>query len=247
MRFMVMHKLNAEIEAGVLNPRVMTEMGALMQEGMKSGLVQNGAGLKPGGTRLRMQFRGTECTVSERPSQGFHSLLAGFAMIKVKSKTEAMDWARRFAKVVGDMDLELGQVTEAWDLGLVPKPEGEVPLRFLMLMMADRNSEAGTPPSEREMAEMGKLIGEMRQAGVLLLTEGVRPSSLGSRLRFEGDQRASITDGPFAESKELISGFCLIQVPTKEAAVAWADRYGAILRDIEVDVLRLHDVAAFAG
>lgn len=243
MRFIVMHKVNKQMEAGTVDKAVVTNMGAFIQESIQRGVFQNGAGLKPSGTRTRMQFRGNECIVRDGPYPGGNELLAGFAMLEVKSKEEAMEWTRKFARVVGDVDVELGPVTEAWDLGLAPRPQGEHPVRYLMLNMADRNTEAGVPPSAREVAEMQALIDEMKQAGVLLAAEGVQPSSLGVRMQFKGKQR-TLTDGPFAESKELIAGFSLIEVPSKQAALDWAVRYGGILGDIEVDVLRLHDAAA---
>jgi hypothetical protein len=92
---------------------------------------------------------------------------------------------------------------------------------------------------------MGALLEEMAKAGVLTATEGILPSREGTRLQFGQGKQVSAVDGPFAESKELIAGFCVIQVPSKEAALAWAERYGSILTDLEVDVLRLHDQAAF--
>jgi len=79
---------------------------------------------------------------------------------------------------------------------------------------------------------------------VLVSTEHLQPSAAGKRLVFTNHD-LRVLDGPFAESKELIAGFSVIQVPSKEAALAWAERYGSILTDLEVDVLRLHDQAAF--
>ncbi len=73
------------------------------------------------------------------------------------------------------------------------------------------------------------------------------PSAQGTRLQFKVGRQVSAVDRPFAESKELIAGFCLITVPSKEAALAWAERYGSILTDLQVDVLRLHEQAAFDG
>lgn len=243
MRFLVMHKVDAAVEAGKIDPLVIKNMGALIGESMKAGVFENGAGLKPAGGRTRMTFRGNECLVRHGPYAGTNELLAGFALLEVKTREEAMDWARRYAKAVGDVDLELGLVTEPWDLGLAPKPTGPVPLKFLMLHMADAKSEAGTPPTEREQQAMGALIAEMKAAGVLHFGEGVLPSAQGSRFVGTGSKRL-VVDGPFAESKELISGFSIINLPTKADALAWARRYGEILSDIEVDVLRLHDAPA---
>ncbi len=245
MRFIVTHKVPPRYEAGVVDQREIAQMGAFIQESIKSGIFTNGAGLLPKVPRARVSCRGGECVVSEASGKGGNNLLAGFALMKVADRDEAISWAKRFARAAADCELEVARVTEAWDLGFAPKPEGKVPERYLALFMATPDSEAGAPPSERERREVGALMEEMVKAGVLQLTEGILPSKLGTRLHFSAAKRTAAIDGPFTESKELISGFSLIQVPSKEAAIAWADRYGAILTDIEVDVLQLHEQAAF--
>ena len=82
----------------------------------------------------------------------------------------------------------------------------------------------GTPPSQENMAKMGKLIEEMTKAGVLLATEGCMPSSKGARVRYSGG-KFTVTDGPFAETKELIAGFALFEVKSKEEAIEWTRRF----------------------
>jgi hypothetical protein len=96
-------------------------------------------------------------------------------------------------------------------------------MRFMVIVKADKNSEAGIMPSEQLLAEMGKFNEELANAGVLLAGEGLHPSSKGARVRFVGDRRI-VTDGPFAEAKELIAGFWLWQVKSKEEAIEWVKR-----------------------
>src|SRR5438874_5975102 len=96
-------------------------------------------------------------------------------------------------------------------------------MRFMILVKADKNSEAGVLPSEKLLTEMGKFNEELVKAGVMLAGEGLQPSSKGARVRFSGDKR-TVIDGPFAETKELIAGFWLIQVKSKEEAIAWVKR-----------------------
>lgn len=247
MRFIVMHKVPPRYASGVLDQREMAQMGAFIQESVKNGTMLNGAGLLPNVPRTRVVFRDGQCTVTEASGQGGNNLLSAFAAVEVADRGEAIAWAKRFGTILGTCELEIGRVTEAWDLGFVPKPTTKVPEHYLVLFMADANSEAGKPPSEREMKEVPALVDEMVKAKVLQFTEGILPSKLGTRLTFQGGKRVSALDGPFSESKELISGFCLISVPSKEAAVAWAERYGSILMDIEVDVLQLHEQAAYDG
>src|SRR5256714_1944960 len=96
-------------------------------------------------------------------------------------------------------------------------------MRFMVIVKADKNSEAGVMPSEQLLAEMGRFNEELAEAGVLLAAEGLQPSSKGARVRFSGSQRI-VTDGPFAEAKELIAGFWLWEVKSKEEAIEWAKR-----------------------
>ena len=246
MRFMVMHKMTKQLEAGgPVDQQVVAGMGELIGESIKNGVFQNGAGLKPSRFRTRLTSRGGKLTTKEGPYQGSNELVAGFCMLKVKTKEEALAWARRFAAAVGDSELELGLVVEHWDLTGAPPPP-DAPVRYLLTFMADKSTEAGAPPSEREKQEVGALMAELQKAGVLLWAEGVRPSAEAKRVTFKGGKH-TVVDGPFAESKELISGFSLINVPSQQDALAWTVRYGKILGDIEVDLLRLHDQPAFAS
>jgi hypothetical protein len=96
-------------------------------------------------------------------------------------------------------------------------------MRFMVLVKANKDSEAGVMPSEQILAEMGKYNEELVKAGVLLAGEGLHPSSKGARVKFSGDKR-TVIDGPFTEAKELIAGFWLIQVKSKEEAIEWAKR-----------------------
>src|SRR4051812_40453416 len=93
----------------------------------------------------------------------------------------------------------------------------------MLLLKADKTTEAGILPDEKLLTDMGKYNEELVKAGVLLAGEGLQPSSKGARVRFSGTQR-SVIDGPFAETKELIAGFWLIQVKSKEEAIEWVKR-----------------------
>ena len=96
-------------------------------------------------------------------------------------------------------------------------------MRFMIMVKATKESEAGVMPDEQLLAEMGKYNEELAKAGILLAGEGLQPSSKGARVRFSGDTRAVI-DGPFAETKELVAGFWIIQVRSKEEAIEWVKR-----------------------
>ena len=96
-------------------------------------------------------------------------------------------------------------------------------MRFMMLVKASKESEAGMLPSQELIAAMGQFNEEMVKAGVLIAGEGLQASSKGARITYSGSKR-SVTDGPFAETKELLAGFWIIDVKSKADAIAWASR-----------------------
>ena len=96
-------------------------------------------------------------------------------------------------------------------------------MRFMVMVRANKTSEAGGVPDEKMLTEMGKFNEELGKAGVLLAGEGLQPSSKGARVRFSGTKR-TVIDGPFSEAKELIAGFWLFQVKSKEEAIEWVKR-----------------------
>ncbi len=96
-------------------------------------------------------------------------------------------------------------------------------MRFMVIVKADKNSEAGVMPDEKLLTEMGRYNEELVKAGVMLAGEGLHPSSKGVRIRFDGAKR-TVIDGPFAETKELIAGFWLLQVKSRDEAISWIKR-----------------------
>ena len=96
-------------------------------------------------------------------------------------------------------------------------------MRFMAIVKANKDSEAGVMPSEQLLTEMGKFNEELVKAGVMLAGEGLHPSSKGARVRFSGSKR-TVVDGPFPETKELVAGFWLLQVKSKEEAIEWIKR-----------------------
>ena len=114
-------------------------------------------------------------------------------------------------------------------------------MRFMMLVKADKDSEAGVLPDERLLSEMAKYNEEMVKAGVMLAGEGLQASSKGARVRFSRG-KPTVTDGPFTETKELVGGFWLIQVKSKEEAIEWAKRVPFEEGEIEIrQVFELED------
>ena len=115
-------------------------------------------------------------------------------------------------------------------------------MRFMVIVKATKESEAGVLPTQEELAEMGKYNEELAKAGVMLAGEGLQASSKGARVRFSGNKRAVI-DGPFSETKELIAGFWLWQVRSRDEAIEWLKR--APFREGEVEIRQVFEAEDF--
>jgi hypothetical protein len=118
-------------------------------------------------------------------------------------------------------------------------------MRFMVIVKATPDSEAGVMPSKQLLTEMGKFNEELVKAGVMLAGEGLHPSSMGVRVRFSGNRR-TVIDGPFAETKELIAGFWLWQVQSLEEAVEWLKR-APFDGDTEIEVRQVFEADDFGA
>ena len=120
-------------------------------------------------------------------------------------------------------------------------------MRFMVLIKATKDSEAGVMPSEQLLTEMGNFNEELVKAGVMLAGEGLHPSSKGARIRFSGSKR-TVIDGPFVETKELLAGFWLWQVKSKEEAIEWVKRCpNPHNKETEVEIRQLFEVEDFGA
>jgi hypothetical protein len=120
-------------------------------------------------------------------------------------------------------------------------------MRFMVIVKADKNSEAGVMPDEKLLTEMGKYNEELVKAGVMLAGEGLHPSSRGKRVRFNGTKR-TVIDGPFAETKELIAGYWLWQCKSMEEAVEWLKRCpNPMPGESEVEIRQVFEAADFGA
>ncbi len=117
-------------------------------------------------------------------------------------------------------------------------------MRFMIIHMSNEDTEAGVPPSKKLIEEMGKLIEESVQSGVLLAGEGVHASSKGARLSFSGGKR-TVIEGPFGNPRELMAGFAIIDVPSKAEAIEWATRYAKVLGDVEIEIRQVVELSDF--
>jgi hypothetical protein len=234
MKFMVMHKHDKNSEAGVKPPQgLITQMGALVGGMAQSGKLLDGAGLGASATRSRVTLRHGDRTVLHGPYGGSsNELPAGFVMVKVETRDQAIDWATQLGKAIGtDVEIEAGKVNEPWDIGIGEKP-ANAPLRYLLLHKATPASEAGTVP------DLTAVTQEMSKQGALISSAMLAPSSRAKRMTFRGSS-LKVIDGPFAESKELIGGYCVLDLPSMEEVVAFCTEYAQILLTAAADIVEI--------
>jgi hypothetical protein len=118
-------------------------------------------------------------------------------------------------------------------------------MRFLGLLKADAESEAGAPPSPELMARMGTFLEEVTKAGVLVATDGLHPSSKGARVRL-ADGKVTVVDGPFTESKELVASYALLEVKSKAEAIEWTKRFLQVLGKGECELRQVYEASDFS-
>ena len=121
-------------------------------------------------------------------------------------------------------------------------------MRFMIIVKATKDSEAGVMPEEPLLAEMGAFHAELQKAGVLLDGAGLQPTSKGWRIQYQGDKR-TVLEGPFSETKQMIAGYTLIQVKSKQEAMQWARRYpnpAGDGKEAEIEVRQLFELEDFA-
>jgi hypothetical protein len=241
MRFMMLVKANKDYEAGVWpDEKLRSEMARWTEEVVKAGARLEGGRLQPSSKGVRVRYADGKFTVTDGPFPETKELIAGFCLIQAKSLDEAIEWTKRVPFQEGE--IELRPLYELFDFPVDPaeKPDGwrekeeqlrAAPparkpgtIRYIGLVKADRDTEAGVLPDEKSLATMGAFVEEGARAGVFLSGEGLQPSAKGARVRFSGSQRL-VTDGPFAETKELVAGYATLQFATKAEAIEWARRF----------------------
>ncbi|HEX3697095.1 MAG TPA: YciI family protein [Polyangia bacterium] len=247
MRFMVLVKGNAQSEAGILpGEKLLSEMGQFNQEMTSAGVMRTGEGLKSSKYGFRVKQSGSKgaakVTIVDGPFTESKEVIAGFWIINVASKAEAINWIKRVPHTDGEIEIRPlyevsdfpvadGEQPDGWrekEQGFrdatdtaAPPPRQPGTTRYLVALKADQATESGALPTEEALAQMGALMDGLAKSGALLGGEGLKPSATGARIKFDGEKR-TVTDGPFSETKELIAGYSLIQVKTRDEAIAFA-------------------------
>jgi hypothetical protein len=236
-----MHKNDAATEKGEPPPLELIEaMGAFIGEYAQQGIFQGGEGLPRSALRTRVTVSEGRSKVEHGPYAGVNELVAAAHLLTVKDRAEAVSWAERFGKALGDAEIEIGPVVEPWDLGMMPRPD-DAPLRVLFLLKADKDSEASRARTPRQKAEVTKVTQAMNDAGVLQSSTFLAPSAKSKRLHFVNND-LKVVDGPFSESKELIGGFSILDLPDWDQVIALCKRYAKILGGtLEIDARPMVD------
>jgi hypothetical protein len=239
MRLIIMHKTDARWEAGEIPSTALIErVGALIGELVKQRRLQGAEGLRASAEGVRLTFSNGRRTVTRGPFQGGNELPAGFSVLRAQSLDEAIEWATREAKILGDVEIDIRPVIEPWEIGLGSRPADLTTRRYMALRKATVATESGQSPSAAQRADLARLIDESTRTGHHLLTESMRPSGRGRRYK---NSRAGIRviDGPFTESKELIAGYVIVAAESLDETRQWVERYIDAVESDEVDVREL--------
>jgi hypothetical protein len=246
MRYMMLVKSTKDYEAGVWpDEKLQAELNKWTEELVKAGARLEGGRLQPSSQGARVHYAKGKFAVVDGPFAETKELIAGFCMIEAKSRDEAIAWAKRIP--FQDGEVEVRPLFELTDFPVDPaeQPDGwrgkeeafraaATPprrpgmIRYMGILRADKNTEASVMPDEKFLAAMGAFMEEGIKAGVFISGEGLQPSSKGARIRYSGSKRL-VTDGPFAETKEVIAGYAILQFTSKAEAIEWTKRF------VEVD------------
>jgi len=241
MRFMMLVKANKDSEGGVLpNEKILSEMGKYNEELVKAGALLAAEGLQASSKGTRVRYSNGKFQVIDGPFAETKELIAGFWLIQAKSKDEAIEWARRVPFQEGEVEVRPLFELPDFPVDLAEKPDGwrekeeqfrAAPparkpgtIRYMGILKADKDTEAGILPDEKFLSAMGAFFEEGVKAGVILSGEGLQPSSKGVRVRYSGSMR-TVIDGPFVETKELIAGYAILQFTSKAEAIEWTKRF----------------------
>ncbi len=269
MRFMLLVKATNDYEKGVLpDEKMLSAMATYTEELVKAGALVGCERLQPSSTGTRVHYAKGKLTVTDGPFAETKELIAGFSLIEARSREEAIEWAKRIPFQEGE--IEVRPLFELTDFPVDPaeQPDGwrdkeeqfrdTAParkpgtVRYIGLVKADKNTEAGVMPDEKFLSDMGAFMEEGIKAGVYLSGEGLQPSSKGARVRFSGTQRL-VTDGPFIETKELIGGYAILQFTSPAEALEWTKRFvqvdapGRLNGECECEIRPLFEFERFSS
>ena len=273
MRFMVLVKSDAKSEAGVFpTQKELADMDQFNAELTKAGVMLSGEGLKESakGARLRCNKATGKVTVTDGPFAEAKELVAGYWMIQTKSKAEAVEWLKRAPFEGGEV--EIRPIFELEDFPADPSQgtkenwrekeeamratqspqtsRGKKKMRYVGFVKGGADSESGVMPATDALEKMGAFVEEGIKAGVFLGGEGLKPTKDSVLVRYDGKKR-TVLDGPFTESKEIVAGYSILAVDSKEEAIAWCRRFVEIdaeirtLPEVECEIREIFEAEDF--
>jgi len=239
---MLVVKATPEFEAGTFPDQAFeAESAKYLSELASAGALVACDRLQPSSKGKRVHYKAGKFTVSDGPFTETKEVVAGYCLIRAASLEEAVAWAKRMPFQSGAVDVRpLFELTdfpvdpaeptggwrdrEAEMQAAAPPARKPGTTRYLAMLKADRDTEAGVMPEEKALAAMGAFIEEGAKSGVFLSGDGLQPSTQAARVRFSGGKRM-VTDGPFAETKELVAGYAIVQFATPAEALEWTKRF----------------------
>ncbi len=237
MRFITYHKADRDTEASVLpSPELIAAMGGLIGQMAQAGVFEAGEGLRASSFGVRADYEAGTRSLTEGPFTGGNELPAVIVLVKLANRQAALAWADRYARIYGDIEIDIRPIHEPWHMGMMPPPPAGTAERWMLQIKASAASESGRALSAAQTARLRELHEEMKQAGVFLVAEFIRPSREGARVKYMHGEAPRVIDGPFAESKELIAGYCILKTKDLGEAKAWCERFGACFPQVEVDM-----------
>jgi hypothetical protein len=244
MKFMLIVKADKDSEAGKLpEPRLLEEMSKFNEELVKAGILVAAEGLKPTSQGMRIKLSKGAFTVTPGPFSEASTrgpLMAGYWVLDVPSKADALDWARRAPFEDGVVEVRPVDYTDFSAASNAAPGSKTKPVRYFSSYVTENQG----PPSQEHMAEMGQIIDEAIKDGRLIAAGGLGPAAQGSRVQYAGSKR-TVTDGPFAEAKELVAGWAVLRAESKQAVVEQVKNFLERGGDGECEVRLLFELEDF--
>ena len=252
MQFMIFRKADKDTEAGVMpGAELLEAMGEYNQQLVDAGVMRGGEGLQPSAKGVRMRLSSGRVTIVDGPFIETKELIAGFSIIDVASKQEAIDWVSRWPRQDGGGDVEL-EIRESGCPGgcaeveatAADDPQGK---RFVILLRSSADLESEVPVPREKLDALDANNAAEAKAGVLLCADGLRSSARGARVKIVAG-KLSVVDGPFTEIKEMIAGYWMIRVPSLQDAIAWARRNPYPTGpEVEVEIRQVYEMEDFGA
>lgn len=245
---MMLRKGDPNTEGGVApSEQQLAALNQYHDELTKAGVMCAREALESSAGGAHVGFSGRTPTKVDQPVAHAKGVVADFTIIDVPSKAEAVAWAKRWPAIDGaaNVEIEVRETACPGGVPTVPKPRTSVrdtsgAKRYAILLKANTKGEADILPEQNRLAAMVTHNEAAIRAGVMLAGEGLQPSSRGARVKFTGG-KPTVIDGPFAEAKEMIAGFWLIQTASKEDAIEWVKGYPYPYEDADVEIREVVD------